>query len=230
MMALEQGIARLVEEFIAAGRPSSRQQNIDDRRAGYVASAVLAGESETRVQVDDITLEGINFRVVSPQNAAGPLPTVIYYHGGCFVSGGFATHDKQLRQLAYESGCRVIAVQYRLAPEQTFPAAHNDAERERRLSGATQSRLGWIPRESPLRAIARGESGSRHRATAESCGDLAARAADSDLSHAGRYRGFGKLHQQRRGLHHHPGYAAERLRNVPARHGICTPGGKPALA
>lgn len=129
MMALEQGIARLVEEFIAAGRPSSRQQNIDDRRAGYVASAVLAGESETRVQVDDITLEGINFRVVSPQNAAGPLPTVIYYHGGCFVSGGFTTHDKQLRQLAYESGCRVIAVQYRLAPEQTFPAAHNDAER-----------------------------------------------------------------------------------------------------
>lgn len=129
MMALEQGIARLVEEFIAAGRPSSRQQNIDDRRAGYVASTVLAGESETRVQVDDITLEGINFRVVSPQNAAGPLPTVIYYHGGCFVSGGFATHDKQLRQLAYESGCRVIAVQYRLAPEQTFPAAHNDAER-----------------------------------------------------------------------------------------------------
>lgn len=75
MMALEHGIARLVEEFIAAGRPSSRQQNIDDRRAGYVASAVLAGESETRVQVDDITLEGINFRVVSPQNAAGPLPT-----------------------------------------------------------------------------------------------------------------------------------------------------------
>ena len=129
MMALEQGIARLVEEFIAAGRPSSRQQNIDDRRAGYVASAVLAGESETRVQVDDITLEGINFRVVSPQNAAGPLPTVIYYHGGCFVSGGFATHDKQWRQLAYDSGCRVIAVQYRLAPEQTFPAAHDDAER-----------------------------------------------------------------------------------------------------
>ncbi|VFS71216.1 Acetyl esterase [Raoultella planticola] len=130
MMALEQGIARLVEEFIAAGRPSSRQQNIDDRRAGYVASTVLAGESETRVQVDDITLEGINFRVVSPQNAAGPLPTVILLSRRLFLSsGGFATHDKQLRQLAYESGCRVIAVQYRLAPEQTFPAAHNDAER-----------------------------------------------------------------------------------------------------
>ncbi|ECI2704788.1 alpha/beta hydrolase, partial [Salmonella enterica] len=36
-MALESGIAQLVEEFIAAGRPSSREQNIDDRRAGYIA-------------------------------------------------------------------------------------------------------------------------------------------------------------------------------------------------
>lgn len=68
------------------------------------------------------------FRVISPRGSTGNLPCVIYYHGGCFVSGGFATHDNQLRQLAWYSGCRVIAVQYRLAPEHTFPAAHNDAE------------------------------------------------------------------------------------------------------
>ena len=127
-MALESGIAQLVETFIAAGRPSSREQNIDDRRAGYIASAVLAGETETRVQVEDIELDAMTFRVVSPRDATGNLPCVIYYHGGCFVSGGFATHDNQLRQLAWYSGCRVIAVQYRLAPEHTFPAAHNDAE------------------------------------------------------------------------------------------------------
>lgn len=127
-MALEKGIASLVEAFIAAGRPSSRDQHIDDRRAGYIACAVLAGETETRVRVEDITLEGMHFRVVSPPTADGLLPTLIYYHGGCFVSGGFTTHDNQLRQLAMFSGCRVIAVQYRLAPEHTFPAAHDDAE------------------------------------------------------------------------------------------------------
>lgn len=120
-MTLEKGINRLVDEFIAAGRPSSRAQNIDDRRAGYVASTVLAGEPENRVQVEDIVIERMTFRVISPQDAVGLLPTVIYYHGGCFISGGFATHDPQLRQLAYESRCRVIAVQYRLAPEHTFP-------------------------------------------------------------------------------------------------------------
>lgn len=127
-MALESGIAQLVEEFIAARRPSSREQNIDDRRAGYIASTTLAGETETRVQVEDIELDAMTFRVVSPLNATGKLPCVIYYHGGCFVSGGFATHDNQLRQLAFYSSCRVIAAQYRLAPEHTFPAAHNDAE------------------------------------------------------------------------------------------------------
>ena len=58
-MALENGIAQLVEEFIAAGRPSARQQNIDDRRAGYIASTVLAGETETRVEVSDVELEGM---------------------------------------------------------------------------------------------------------------------------------------------------------------------------
>ncbi|VDY46782.1 lipase [Salmonella enterica subsp. enterica serovar Daytona] len=127
-MALESGIAQLVEEFIAAGRPSSREQNIDDRRAGYIASTTLAGETETRVQVEDIKLNAMTFRVVSPLNATGKLSCIIYYHGGCFVSGGFATHDNQLRQLAFYSRCRVIAAQYRLAPEHTFPAAHNDAK------------------------------------------------------------------------------------------------------
>ncbi|VTM23249.1 Acetyl esterase [Raoultella terrigena] len=141
-MTLEKGINRLVDEFIAAGRPSSREQNIDDRRAGYVASVVLAGAPETRVQVEDIALEGMTFRVVSPLDAEGALPTVIYYHGGCFISGGFATHDRQLRQLAYESRCRVIAVQYRLAPEHTFPAAHDDAQRGAEIIHRHAGRLG----------------------------------------------------------------------------------------
>jgi len=128
-MALEKGIAALVNDFIAAGRPSERHQSVEQRREGYIASTVLAGEKETRVIVKDIELEGLSFRVVSPLNAKGALPTVIYYHGGCFVSGGFATHDHQLRQLAFYSGCRVIAVQYRCAPEHTYPAAHDDAEK-----------------------------------------------------------------------------------------------------
>ncbi|HAU4329344.1 TPA: alpha/beta hydrolase [Citrobacter freundii] len=141
-MALENGIAQLVEEFIAAGRPSSRTQSIDDRRAGYIASTVLAGETETHVQVEDIELDAMTFRVVSPPGVSGLLPCVIYYHGGCFVSGGFTTHDNQLRQLAWYSGCRVIAVKYRLAPEHPFPAAHDDTERGSNIIWKYAEKLG----------------------------------------------------------------------------------------
>ncbi|WP_367300006.1 alpha/beta hydrolase [Hafnia alvei] len=126
-MPLEPAIAELVNDFIAAGRPSPRRQTVAERRAGYVASTILAGEKETRVDVRDVSLEGMTLRVISPLGAHGNMPTVIYYHGGCFISGGFATHEKQLRQLAYHSGCRVIATQYRLAPEHVYPAAHDDA-------------------------------------------------------------------------------------------------------
>jgi acetyl esterase len=61
---------------------------------------VLAGETESRVETETILLQGMTFRVFSPLNAPETLPAVIYYHGGCFVSGGFETHDNQLRQLA----------------------------------------------------------------------------------------------------------------------------------
>lgn len=141
-MALEKGIAELVQGFIASGRPSVRDQTLDERRQGYISSTVLAGETENQVEVEDLELEGLTFRVVTPLNANAPLPTVIYFHGGCFVSGGFATHDKQLRQLAKESQCRVIAVQYRLAPEYPFPAAHDDAEKGANLVWKYAERLG----------------------------------------------------------------------------------------
>ena len=60
-MALEQGIAQLVQGFIAEGRPSSRRQSIEVRRAGYIASTGLAGETETRVQVETLVLEVLPF-------------------------------------------------------------------------------------------------------------------------------------------------------------------------
>lgn len=51
---------------------------------------------------------------------------VVKFHGGCFISGGFETHDQQLRQIASSSNSIVICIQYRLAPESCYPAAHDD--------------------------------------------------------------------------------------------------------
>jgi acetyl esterase/lipase len=56
------------------------------------------------------------------------LPTLIYFHGGGWISGSLASHDALCATLAARGACRVIAVDYRLAPEHRFPAAIEDGE------------------------------------------------------------------------------------------------------
>jgi len=54
-------------------------------------------------------------------------PALVYYHGGGFVFGDLESHDALCRRLAHYSELRVIAIDYRLAPEHPFPAAVDDA-------------------------------------------------------------------------------------------------------
>ena len=68
----------------------------------------------------------IPVRVYRP-SAASPLPALIYFHGGGFVLGGLDMVDRTCRAMANASGCVVISVDYRLAPEHPFPAAADDA-------------------------------------------------------------------------------------------------------
>jgi acetyl esterase len=123
---LEAGIRELVESFIAQGRPSLKLQTMAARREGYRDSVVLAGDEQAVYRIEEHSLDGIGLRCYRPSEATG-LPVVVYFHGGCFVSGDFDTHDRQLRTLANLSGALVVAVEYRLAPEHTYPAAHDDA-------------------------------------------------------------------------------------------------------
>lgn len=83
---------------------------------------------EVRV-CETFEVEGVEVRLFVP---FGPLPTVgptiIYVHGGGFVSCDTQTHEGIIRRLANASFCRVIAVEYRLAPKHPFPAAPDDVE------------------------------------------------------------------------------------------------------
>jgi acetyl esterase len=55
------------------------------------------------------------------------LPVIVYYHGGGFVIATNDTYDASARALAKQSDAIVVAVEYRKAPENKFPAAHEDA-------------------------------------------------------------------------------------------------------
>ena len=57
---------------------------------------------------------------------AGSQPVILYFHGGGWVIGDLKTHHYFCTLLAAASGCTVVAVDYRLAPEHRFPAAHDD--------------------------------------------------------------------------------------------------------
>jgi acetyl esterase len=71
----------------------------------------------------------IALRVYRPSGAAQDelLGALIYFHGGGWVIGDLETHDSLCRQLTSLSGCALVAVDYRLAPEHPFPAAVVDA-------------------------------------------------------------------------------------------------------
>lgn len=56
----------------------------------------------------------------------GGRPALLYLHGGGWVQGGLDTHDGLCAQIALEAGIRVIALDYRLAPEHPWPAAPDD--------------------------------------------------------------------------------------------------------
>ena len=53
-------------------------------------------------------------------------PTLIYVHGACWVAGSLNSHDEICRYLSKQSDVNVVAINYRLAPESKYPAAHND--------------------------------------------------------------------------------------------------------
>lgn len=92
-------------------------------------AAALAGKPPVLPRVEDLLLPGgVRTRHYWPTADDG-LPIVMYFHGGRFFSGDLESHDTVCRQLAVAAGCRVVAVDYRLAPEHRFPAAVEDASR-----------------------------------------------------------------------------------------------------
>lgn len=77
----------------------------------------------------NIPVEGgkVHLRMYTPKTGKGPLPVIVYYHGGGFVIADLDVYNASAQGLAEQTGAIVVSVAYRQAPEHKFPTAHNDA-------------------------------------------------------------------------------------------------------
>ncbi|HVU20277.1 MAG TPA: alpha/beta hydrolase [Rhizomicrobium sp.] len=129
-MALDINVRALLDQMKAAALPKLWELAPPAARAA-MRSRLLGGKDAPIGKVEDRKIPGpageIPVRVYTPVDAkAEVLPGLVFFHGGGFVIGDLETHDDLCRCLANGSGCRVVSVDYRLAPECPFPAAVND--------------------------------------------------------------------------------------------------------
>jgi acetyl esterase/lipase len=124
---------RFLDVLAAARLPSALENTVEERRLGLAELMKFAGPNVPVGRIEDRTLPGpggnaIAVRVYTPRDAdTDLLPGLIYFHGGGLVAGSVATHESIGRALAHGGACRVVSVEYRLAPEYPFPAALDDA-------------------------------------------------------------------------------------------------------
>src|SRR5262245_13794012 len=103
--------------------PSGHELTAARVRADELAVLDLQGPPIPMHAIEDVSIAcagGLDARVYRPK--PGPLPTMIYFHGGGFVIGSEG-YERPLRELARATGCLVIAPHVRRAPEHRFPAA-----------------------------------------------------------------------------------------------------------
>lgn len=157
--ATQQFLSRLAE----SNAPPLHRQTPQQARARGPILRQLIGEGPAMARVENVALpvEGgeIALRVQCPTTE--PRGVLVYYHGGGWVIGDIEEFDTLGRQLATSTGCAVVLVNYRLAPEYPFPTPVEDAWQALRWVDAQMEAL--VGRRVPL--IVAGDSAGANLAT-----------------------------------------------------------------
>lgn len=139
----------LLDLIAALGEPPLREQNILDFRERRRRGRELINTPPPALSfIRDVEARGgdgpIPARIYDDVDGRD-RPTLVYFHGGGFVYGDLDSHDGICRRLAKAGGLRVVAVDYRLAPEHPFPSPVEDALAAFRDVAAHPQRFGADP-------------------------------------------------------------------------------------
>jgi acetyl esterase len=108
--------------------PAIESLPIDQGRKALLHQSRMAGGEQPIGKVETLWAAGHQARLYTPTfTPAEPGPLLVFFHGGGFIYGDLDSHDAAVRFLAEQSGVRVLAVEYSLAPEARFPSAYDDA-------------------------------------------------------------------------------------------------------
>ncbi len=129
---LDLKLKAMLEQIAASGAPDIGDLPPEVGRPVYRQILTAGDLPPADVKLEDRSIPGpagpLPVRVYSPRDKAhGERGLVLYCHGGGFVLGDLATYDSVCRAICIESGCVVVSVDYRLAPEHPFPAAVEDS-------------------------------------------------------------------------------------------------------
>jgi len=129
-------MAKVLGELASlGGKPIETLTPAEARKQPTPTDAVLAllkkeGKSTAPEEVGKVENRKIrsgDVRIYTPKTGKAPFPVVVYYHGGGFVIADLNVYDSTPRALANGAEAVVVSVEYRKAPENKFPAAHDDA-------------------------------------------------------------------------------------------------------
>lgn len=137
--------------------PPLHTLSVPDARAQFAARDFPGLRRPEIAHVVNRDMQGpggsLALRIYTPVGQ-GPFPLMVFFHGSGFVVCSLDTHDGMCRNLCAGSGCVVVSVDYRLAPEHKFPAAPDDCLAATRWAAANASALG----ADPGRIIVAGDS------------------------------------------------------------------------
>ena len=119
--------------------PDGARKVLDDIQAAPIAKPDI---DETWIAVP-AEVGDVPVRIVKPLGATGPLPVVLYVHGGGWVLGNAGTHDRLVRELAVGTNAALVFVEYDRSPEAHYPVAFEQ----------TYATARWIVREGGTQGL-----------------------------------------------------------------------------
>jgi acetyl esterase len=163
---LHAALRELIDGKLAqAHAPQWAMPNAEVRQAfRNLWTPAMTGPAAALARVEDVAIPAERGPLAARCYAAtrAPQPAMLYFHGGGFVKGGLDESDVFCRNLAAATQHVVVSVDYRLAPEHRFPAAHDDALAATRWVATNAQALGARP--GPL--VVCGESAGGNLAAA----------------------------------------------------------------